>query len=96
MGEREAVAELSSFSSANASATAWKRGRQELPDAELYWLSTVRPDGRPHVTPLLGLWLDARCASAPARTSARQRISSRSGCVLTPGRNWVWDGGDAL
>ena len=22
-----------------------------------YWLATVRPDGRPHVMPLLGLWL---------------------------------------
>ncbi len=23
-----------------------------------YWLATVRPDGRPHVVPLDGLWLD--------------------------------------
>jgi nitroimidazol reductase NimA-like FMN-containing flavoprotein (pyridoxamine 5'-phosphate oxidase superfamily) len=23
-----------------------------------YWLATTRPDGRPHVVPLDGLWLD--------------------------------------
>ena len=26
----------------------------------MYWLSTVRPDGRPHVTPLVAVWL-GRC-----------------------------------
>ena len=26
--------------------------------AELYWITTVRADGRPHVTPLIGVWFD--------------------------------------
>jgi nitroimidazol reductase NimA-like FMN-containing flavoprotein (pyridoxamine 5'-phosphate oxidase superfamily) len=30
--------------------------RDALAAAELYWLTTVRSDGRPHVTPLVGLW----------------------------------------
>lgn len=25
---------------------------------ELFWLSTVRSDGRPHVTPLVSVWMD--------------------------------------
>jgi hypothetical protein len=29
-----------------------------LARAELYWLTTVRADGRPHVTPLIGVLLD--------------------------------------
>ena len=29
-----------------------------LEGAELYWLTTVRADGRPHVTPLIGVWHD--------------------------------------
>jgi len=51
------VTTLSAFSSTDAVPTAWVRGKAELRDAEVYWLSTVRPDGRPHVTPLLGIWL---------------------------------------
>src|SRR6202044_1602883 len=58
MTEPEPVTELSAFSSDDAIPTEWGEGRRELREAEVYWLSTVRPDGRPHVTPLLGIWLD--------------------------------------
>lgn len=30
----------------------------QLPDARNYWLATVRPDGRPHVVPVWGVWLE--------------------------------------
>src|SRR5918998_5904457 len=36
----------------------WERVRRRLEDALHYWLATVRPDGRPHVVPLDGIWLD--------------------------------------
>ncbi len=29
-----------------------------LEASEIFWLSTVRRDGRPHVTPLPAMWLD--------------------------------------
>ena len=58
MAEPEPVTELSAFSSDDAIPTEWGEGRRKLRDAEVYWLSTVRPDGRPHVTPLLGIWLN--------------------------------------
>jgi nitroimidazol reductase NimA-like FMN-containing flavoprotein (pyridoxamine 5'-phosphate oxidase superfamily) len=38
----------------------WETVRQKLIDARQYWLATVRPDGRPHVVPLDGLWRDDR------------------------------------
>lgn len=57
MVEQEPVTELGPFSSEGAVATEWARARGDLQDARVYWLSTVRPDGRPHVTPLLGIWL---------------------------------------
>jgi Pyridoxamine 5'-phosphate oxidase len=44
------------FSDPTATATSWQRTEGALEAAELYWLTTVRRDGRPHVTPLLGLW----------------------------------------
>ncbi len=38
----------------------WDVVRRRLEQAPHYWLATVRPDGRPHVVPLDGLWLDGR------------------------------------
>lgn len=41
--------------------TPWAKAEERLrtPEPErTYWLATVRADGRPHLRPLLGLWLD--------------------------------------
>lgn len=46
------------FSSPDASASPWSEAQTQLEGAEIFWLSTVRPDGRPHVTPLITVWLD--------------------------------------
>jgi pyridoxine/pyridoxamine 5'-phosphate oxidase len=43
------------FSDPSASPTPWPATTKVLEQAELYWLTTVRPDGRPHVTPLIGV-----------------------------------------
>lgn len=50
--------QLAAFSSPTATATDWEQGRAQLASADVYWLSTVRPNGEPHVTPLLGVWVD--------------------------------------
>ena len=46
------------FSDPEAAATPWPAVAQALADAELYWLTTVRADGRSHVTPLVGVTMD--------------------------------------
>ena len=54
----------------------------------MFWLSTVRPDGRPHVTPLLAVWLDASlyfCTSPPERKA--KNLDHNPRCILTTGRN---------
>lgn len=38
----------------------WARLREHLVASKHYWLATVRPDGRPHVIPRWGVWLDDR------------------------------------
>lgn len=43
------------FSDPEAGPTPWADAARVLEDAELYWLATVRADGRPHATPLIGL-----------------------------------------
>jgi nitroimidazol reductase NimA-like FMN-containing flavoprotein (pyridoxamine 5'-phosphate oxidase superfamily) len=42
------------FSDPKAEPTPWAEVVGVLERAELYWLTTVRRDGRPHVTPLVG------------------------------------------
>lgn len=44
------------FSDAGATPTPWVEARAVLESAQLFWISTVRADGRPHVTPLVGVW----------------------------------------
>jgi nitroimidazol reductase NimA-like FMN-containing flavoprotein (pyridoxamine 5'-phosphate oxidase superfamily) len=46
------------FSDPAATAVPWDDARRVLESAELSWLTTVRGDGRPHVTPLVTVWLD--------------------------------------
>ena len=81
MVEREPVTDLGAFSSDGVVAAEWDKALADLQGAEVYWLSTVRPDGRPHVTPLLGVWLDDALyfCTGPAerkpRTSRRTRIA---------------------
>jgi hypothetical protein len=36
----------------------WSFAESRLIAARNYWLSTSRPDGRPHVTPVWGVWVD--------------------------------------
>lgn len=37
---------------------AWEVVRQDLENASTYWVASTRPDGRPHVVPRDGIWLD--------------------------------------
>lgn len=48
----------SRYSDPETEATSWEATREALESAHLFWIATVRPDGRPHVTPLVGVWLD--------------------------------------
>ncbi len=36
----------------------WEEAVAKLTDARNYWVATTRPDGRPHVVPVWGLWMD--------------------------------------
>lgn len=97
MAEPVPVTELcSGFSSPHATPTAWSQARDDLAEAELFWLSTVRPDGRPHVTPLLGIWLEGAlyfCTGSGERKA--KNLSANGHCVLTTGQSTL-DGLDLV
>ena len=46
------------FSAPGAKAADWAETAGILEDAQLSWICTVRADGRPHLTPLVAVWLD--------------------------------------
>lgn len=67
--------------------------RRLLETAELFWISTVRSDGRPHVTPLVAVWLDGTvhfCTGVAEQKAINLRGNRH--VILTTGCN-QWDRG---
>jgi nitroimidazol reductase NimA-like FMN-containing flavoprotein (pyridoxamine 5'-phosphate oxidase superfamily) len=81
------------FSDPNAVATEWDEARRVLETAELFWISTVRADGRPHVTPLVAVWLDGAIhfCTGPAEQKALN-LRGNPHVILSTGCNH-WDSG---
>lgn len=65
--------------------TPWARARGLLEAAPAtYWLTTVRPNGTPHVRPVLAVWVDGGlffCAGANTRKA--RNLARNSRCVVT-------------
>lgn len=98
MTQSEPIGELDpEFSFPGATATPWAEARKELEDAEIFWLSTVRPDGRPHVTPLIAIWLDESpwFVTGPGERKAAN-LESNPQVVLTTGCNALNEGLDLV
>ena len=88
MSDSEPDAVLGPFSTPGAQATPWASALAVLGEAEVFWLSTVRPDGRPHVTPLLAAWsLDGICFTTGGQERKAQNLEHNPRCVLTTGTN---------
>ena len=86
---RDPVGELDPrFSQPEASPTPWAEGRSVLVDAMTYWFSTVRADGRPHVTPISAVWVDeAIHMTTGDGEQKRQNMATNPNVVLTTGCN---------
>ncbi len=85
------------FSSPEATARPWGEARARLEQSALYWLSTVRPDGRPHVTPLIAVWGDERlyfCTGADERKA--KNLAANPNCTITTGCNTLSEGFDVV
>ena len=89
MADREPTAELDGrFSDPSANPTPWPEARAVLEQAKVYWLSTVRPDGRPHVRPIAALWLAGGLyfTTGPAERKAKI-CRTNAKVVVTTGSN---------
>jgi hypothetical protein len=81
------------FSAPGASATSWADAQRVIQEAELFWISTVRPDDRPHVTPLPVVWQGGAayfCTGAGEQKAVN--LARNRDCVLTTGEN-AWKSG---
>jgi general stress protein 26 len=78
----------SRFSDPEAGPTQWSDVVQVLERAELYWLTTVRADGRPHVTPLIGVTHGGAVHFCTGlREQKARNLEHRSQVALTTGNN---------
>lgn len=94
MATNEPVPELDArFSAPGASATTWTEVLRTVREAELFWISAVRSDGRPHVTPLAAVWQDGElyfCTGAGEQKGVN--LARNGNCSLTTGTN-AWNAG---
>lgn len=81
------------FSDPGTVATPWDETRRVLEGAELFWLTTVRTDGHPHVTPLVAVWLDGTLYFSTGATEQKAvNLRKNPHVILMTGNNH-WDAG---
>lgn len=87
----------SRFSTPDAQPVPWVDAREQLERAEIYWLTTVRFDGRPHVTPLIAILLDEALYFCTGESEQKARnLATNPRCVITTGCNAMGEGLDVI
>lgn len=81
----------------NASPTAWGDVEALLGSAELYWLTTIRPAGGLHQTPLIGVYHDGALhfCTGPDEQKARN-ITADQHVLMSTGTNTLHAGTDVV
>jgi general stress protein 26 len=89
MPEIEPIAQLNEgFSERGATTPPWAAVTGVLSASGMFWLSTVRRDGRPHVTPLPGIWADGRLYFCVGSQEQKARnLESNPSCAVAAGAN---------
>jgi hypothetical protein len=65
----------------------WNWAVERLSISHNYWLSTTRPDGRPHAMPVWGLWLNGSFYFSAGRLSRKTRnLAVNSNCAISTER----------
>jgi nitroimidazol reductase NimA-like FMN-containing flavoprotein (pyridoxamine 5'-phosphate oxidase superfamily) len=68
----------------------WTSGRQRLAEADTYWLATTTPSGRPHLVPVLAVWVDEAPHFVAASGSRKARdLARRPECSLATNHDGV-------
>lgn len=81
----EPIAELLQFPEEYGKPAAkleWAGVRGQLELAERYWIATTRPDGRPHVVPVDGIWMEELWYYGGSDKTVHQRAVSANPHVV--------------
>lgn len=67
----------------------WADVEARLVESPQYWMATTRPDGRPHVVPRWGVWVDGRFwyDGAPTTVHVRNLVENQA-CTLHLEDGW--------
>jgi general stress protein 26 len=85
------------FSEPGSSAVSWAEVVDVLDRSEIFWLSTVRGDGRPHVTPIPTVWRSQRLHFCTGDQEQKTKNLGRDGrCILTTGTSALHGGLDVV
>jgi PPOX class probable F420-dependent enzyme len=62
----------------------WSWARERLERSHDYWVATTRPDGRPHVMPVWGVFVDGEFWFSSGRKSRKARnLAANPACAIT-------------
>jgi nitroimidazol reductase NimA-like FMN-containing flavoprotein (pyridoxamine 5'-phosphate oxidase superfamily) len=84
------------YGDASATPPPWADIERLLADAQLYWIITVRADGRPHAVPLVGVWHNGAFAFCTGAEEQKQRnLDANPHVAVTTGSTGAngWDSG---
>ena len=97
MSDPVTTIDLGHSSAPDAVATPWEETRRVLENSEVFWLATVRADGRPHVTPLAAAWLDGTLYFGTGAIARKfKNLRGNPHVVLTTGCNHLATGFDVV
>jgi nitroimidazol reductase NimA-like FMN-containing flavoprotein (pyridoxamine 5'-phosphate oxidase superfamily) len=85
------------FSEPGAPPVSWPAVESVLTGAEIFWFTSVRTDGRPHVTPLIAVWHRGSLyvTTGGAEQKARN-VEANPQIVITTGSNSIAEGVDIV
>jgi PPOX class probable F420-dependent enzyme len=67
----------------------WSWAEERLTRSHDYWVATTRPDGRPHVMPVWGVWDDGALWFSSSRGSRKARnLTAEPRCAATTDNAW--------
>ncbi len=67
----------------------WSQVEQRLTRSDQYWMATTRPDGRPHVVPRWGVWLDGQLFyDGSPETVHVKNLEANPACALHLESGW--------
>jgi general stress protein 26 len=81
------------FSGPDATTTPWEVVREQLEEAQLFWITSVRANGQPHMTPLVAVWMDGALYFSTGENEQKAlNLKTNPHVILATGHS-DWDSG---